>query len=59
MTVKKRSNRRGVTHADYVKDPGKYFDRARDRGPVTLTNANGKARAVIVIPKPVSGDVAD
>lgn len=43
-----------VKRADFVKDPGRYVDQARDEGPVTITDANGKPRAMIVIPKAIT-----
>ncbi len=44
-----------VTRADFVKDPGRYVDQARNRGPVTITDARGKPRIMIVVPRMVVG----
>jgi hypothetical protein len=50
-----RKNGKGtrVTRANFVKDPARYVDEAIDHGPVTITDAKGKPRAMIVVPKPV------
>jgi hypothetical protein len=43
-----------VRREDFAKDPSRYVDRARERGPVTITDAQGKPRMMIVVPKAIT-----
>ena len=42
-----------VRRDDFAKNPGRYVDEARDHGPVTVTDASGKPRIMIVVPKAI------
>lgn len=42
-----------VARSEYVRDPARVLEQARTHGPVTITDAYGKPRMTIVIPKHV------
>jgi hypothetical protein len=42
-----------VGRDEYARDPGRVVERARTGGPITITDALGKPRMTIVIPKHV------
>lgn len=42
-----------VSRSQFVKNPGRYVDQAQEHGPVTITDARGNPRVMIVVPKAI------